>query len=152
VSTSASPARPGPQSLVGAELAGTTAAWHEHRGRRTAGALHLWLTLGSGGVLRIGPLGNGILSYAALEPYPSRALDEHTTIVVEDGSPDELAQRVGQRIERVTGLTHAIFGSDVGLVLHFADGAVALVNVEDELVFGPWPSADWAAARVAEVA
>jgi hypothetical protein len=135
---------------VGAELAGTTAAWHEHRGRRTAGALHLWLTLGSGAVLRIGPLGNGILSYAAAPPYPGRALDAHTDIVVEDGSPEVLARRVGQRVERVTGLSHAIFGSDVGLVLHFVDGAVALVNVEDELVFGPWPSATWASARVTE--
>jgi hypothetical protein len=140
----------GPQALVGSELVATTAAWHVHRGRRTAGALHLWLSLAPGGVLRIGPLGNGVLSYVAAEPYASRSLDEHTDIVVEAGSPEALAERSGQRIERVTGLKHTIFGSDVGLVFHFADGAVAMVNIEDELVFGPWPSDTWADARVTE--
>ena len=54
-----------------------------------------------------------------------------------------LAAWVGRRIESVSRLWQEPPGEEVGFVLNFAEGSVAIANLADDLVIESWPDGSW---------
>ncbi len=78
-----------------------------------------------------------------------------TLLILKQGVEEELGwdpvERFDQRIERVGPLRQDPPGIEVGVVLHFDAAAVAVANLGDEWIVGPWPSDAWSDVDVAEL-
>jgi len=113
--------------------------------------MHVWLIVEGQGTYRLHTSGDGSLDVSAGVPHEDYHMEPHGEVAVEPGTPLPLGERVGQRIEGVSWLRQDPPGTEVGVVLHFAVGAVAVANLGDDLVVAAWPADAWSAAGVAEV-
>ena len=110
--------------------------------------LHVWLTIEGLGTRKLhtpGAGGIGILDEAAHEGYD---MGRNGVVEVERDTPQILGSRVGQTIDRVSHLWQQPPGEEVGFVLHFAGGAVAIANLADELIVDHWPDETWSVQGV----
>ena len=139
------------ENFTGAVLVGVAASWHQHSGIRDSEPLHVWLTVQGQGTFRFHTSGDGSLDVSAGAPHEDYVMEPHGEVAVEPGTPRPLGERVGQRIEAVSRLRQDPPGAEVGVVLHFDVGAVAVANLGDDLVVGAWPGDAWSSAGVAEV-
>lgn len=134
----------GAADLAGRRLAGVAVAWHEVGGRRSRLASHVWLEVDGLATLQVHTPGDGSLGVVAAEPYRSYDMGEQGRVVVERAAADfPLAAHTGETIIRAAALRARDGRVDIGVVLRFPSGAVALANVADELLVRPWPSAEW---------
>jgi hypothetical protein len=137
--------------FTGALLTGVAASWHQDAGVRDSEPLHVWLTVEGHGSYRFHTSGDGSLEVSAGVPHLDYDMERYGEVAVEPGTPLLLGERLGQRIEGVSRLRQDPPGAEVGVVLHFPVGAVAVANLGDDLIVGTWPADAWSAAGVTEV-
>jgi hypothetical protein len=130
-----------PSELAGQRLLGVTASLHEHEGTVSQDPVHVWLCLETSGYIQCHTAGSGNLALLAQEPYAPYDMEEHGRVLLVENQPPALAAHTGEVIEAATALHQGPAGMDVGVLLTFESGSVAVANLGDELMVGDWPQA-----------
>ena len=133
-----------PEDLLGL-LTDVSASWLTVPPReRVPLPLFVWLTIDGLGTRKLHTPGSGGVAILDEPAVPGYELGENGRVDVESGTPEVLAAWVGRRIERVSRLWQEPPGEEVGFVLHFLEGSVAIANLADDLIIQSWPDQSWA--------
>lgn len=140
-----------PEDLAGV-LTDVVGSWLRLPGRdRVQLPVHVWITVEGLGTRKLHTPGAGSIGILDETPHAEYSMGRYGSVEVERGTPLILGSRVGQEITQVTRLWQDPPGGEVGFILHFGEGSVAIANLADELTIAPWPDRIWSGWGVSSV-
>jgi hypothetical protein len=134
-----------PTALAGTTIERIAASWYVDAGSRHPQPTTVWLSVDALGWVALRTPGRGGIA-CSLEPpsgsYEMPELDGRIEVEL-DVAVTAFAQHLGEPIQRVTPTwwTHPSGARiSAGFVVHYLKGAVAVVDIGDELLVDAWPS------------
>ncbi|MFJ2868225.1 hypothetical protein [Kitasatospora sp. NPDC087314] len=123
------------EDLVGKRLLQVTTSWHHYQEAEPS-LLHMWLHMDGLGPVRFHTPGDG-LSMEIDQPHGPYDMDEYGHTTVEDDLPGfPMTWFIGQQILSVREIRyqHGNYDFAVGITAQFANGAIRILNLADEIV------------------